>query len=384
MKILHTCESYQPSVGGVQEVVKQLSERLVKMGHEVTVATSHHSKRKSLLINGVAIKEFKINGNIFKGVSGEIKKYQDFLVQSDFDLIVNFAGAQWATDLSMPVLEKIKAKKVFVTTWAYPPSYKKYVEATKKWLGYYDSLVYLADNEADMNFAKENGLKNIAVITNGADDVEFLKPININIRKKLNIPVDNFLILHVGSHTGKKGHSEAIEIFNKTKIKNATLVIAGNYFGIRGCALHCSFKKVLTPLKLSRDKQLIIKNLNREEILALYNEADLFILPSNIECEPIVLFESMASKTPFLTTDVGFTSDIIRYSGSGWLMPTVKFSNGHVKADIDLSVKLLEDIMPDKTKMLKMADAGFKAWQEKFTWQKIAEQYEKLYKELII
>jgi L-malate glycosyltransferase len=35
MKILHCVESYYPSIGGMQAVVRQLSERLVKMGHEV-------------------------------------------------------------------------------------------------------------------------------------------------------------------------------------------------------------------------------------------------------------------------------------------------------------------------------------------------------------
>ena len=40
MKILHTVELYHPSQGGMQEVVKQISERLVKLGHEVTVATT--------------------------------------------------------------------------------------------------------------------------------------------------------------------------------------------------------------------------------------------------------------------------------------------------------------------------------------------------------
>jgi len=39
MKILHTVESYTPSINGMQQVVKQLSERLVLLGHDVTVAT---------------------------------------------------------------------------------------------------------------------------------------------------------------------------------------------------------------------------------------------------------------------------------------------------------------------------------------------------------
>jgi len=39
VNILHTVEFYSPSVGGAQEVVRQISELLVKRGHDVTVAT---------------------------------------------------------------------------------------------------------------------------------------------------------------------------------------------------------------------------------------------------------------------------------------------------------------------------------------------------------
>ena len=45
MKILHTVESYLPARHGMSEVVRQVSERLVAKGHEVTVATSTPSAR---------------------------------------------------------------------------------------------------------------------------------------------------------------------------------------------------------------------------------------------------------------------------------------------------------------------------------------------------
>ena len=45
MKILHTVEYYSPSVGGAQEVVRQVSEQLTRRGHTVTVATSFHPDR---------------------------------------------------------------------------------------------------------------------------------------------------------------------------------------------------------------------------------------------------------------------------------------------------------------------------------------------------
>lgn len=63
MKILHTVEFYYPSVGGMQEVVKRLSELLVQYGHDVTVATTRLAARRDKTINGVKIKEFEISGN---------------------------------------------------------------------------------------------------------------------------------------------------------------------------------------------------------------------------------------------------------------------------------------------------------------------------------
>ena len=87
MKILHTVESYYPSQGGTQEVVKQLSERLVKLGHQVTVATSPSPLRKRQLINSVKIVEFSITGDFVKGYRGEVDKYEQFIVNSNFDIV---------------------------------------------------------------------------------------------------------------------------------------------------------------------------------------------------------------------------------------------------------------------------------------------------------
>lgn len=63
MKIFHCVESYFPAIGGMQEVVKQLSERLVALGHDVTVLTRFHSDRKFDSLNGVKIRTFNIIGN---------------------------------------------------------------------------------------------------------------------------------------------------------------------------------------------------------------------------------------------------------------------------------------------------------------------------------
>jgi glycosyltransferase involved in cell wall biosynthesis len=44
---------------------------------------------------------------------------------------------------------------------------------------------------------------------------------------------------------------------------------------------------------------------------ALYSAADLFIMPSTIECFPHVVLEALATKTPQIVTEVGGVREIL-------------------------------------------------------------------------
>ena len=114
MRILHTVEFYSPSEGGAQEVVRQLSERMVNMGHEVTIATTKLPERKQKTLNGVKIVEFDIHGNQVVGIKGETERYKRFLLDGRFDVMMNYAAQQWATDLVFEIIDEISAKKIIV------------------------------------------------------------------------------------------------------------------------------------------------------------------------------------------------------------------------------------------------------------------------------
>ena len=466
MRILHTVEFYPPSIGGMQEVVRQLSERLMRRGHDVTVATTRIPERTASSQNGVKIRDFEISGNLVNGLKGEVERYEDFLLSSDFDIITNFAAQQWATDIMLPLLDRINAKKVFVPTGfsrLYSPEYEEYFASMKSWLKKYDVNVFLSDSYRDIEFARKNDATNIIVIPNGAGEDEFLRRYDVGIRRLLGIPEKEFFILHVGSHTGEKGHQEAIEIFKRARIRGATFLIIGNFYGPAGDeigktgwkgrligALKTPVKKLLFfairlgPLnrkgfqrlflldqsrndgsfrgemakrinfffylshldkhgvdcpRLCRvsegtfnrsnqsrreSKRLLIRSMSREETVAAYQEAELFLFPSNIECSPLVLFECMASRTPFLTTDVGNSAEIIEWSqGAGMLLPTSKNEFGDAKAEVKGSAKVLERVFRDGPGRKAMADRGFEAWQQKFGWEKITGEYEALYSKLL-
>jgi L-malate glycosyltransferase len=70
MRLLLCCESFPPHRGGVQEVMREIAERMAMRGHDVTVATSRHPRRKSKAVNGVKIREFKAGGKMLYRLNG--------------------------------------------------------------------------------------------------------------------------------------------------------------------------------------------------------------------------------------------------------------------------------------------------------------------------
>jgi len=388
MRVLHCVESYYPALGGMQEVVKQLSERLAALGHDVTVATKKNADRNNNLIRGVNIVDFEIGGNLVNGITGEKEAYEKYLLESDFDIVTFFAAQQWATDVALPILEKIKGKKVSVPTGysgLYWKAYGDYFEKMKLWIQHYDMNVYLSDDYRDINFAREAGVKHMSIIPNGAAEDEFLIETSINVRKELNLPKNEFLVLHVGSYTGWKGHHDAMEIFLRSKLKNATLIMIGN--NSEGFAISKKKNFTLYALRLFYkyfgSKKIIFNYYNRAFTVAAYKQSNLFLFPSNIECSPIVLFECAAAGLPFLASDVGNSVEIAHWTGGGVILPTNKNSEGFSFVDKYLAVNMLNDLYDDAAKRKSLSSISFNNWKNKFSWEIIAKRYEQMYKDLL-
>lgn len=365
-------------------MVRQLSERLVKMGHRVTVVTSAHPDRGSDAINGVQVVSFAISGNAVHGYTGDTGAYQAFLRESRFDIVTFFAAQQWATDLALPMLGAIQGKKVSVPTGYsgfYQKEYEAYYEQMRSWIKGYDMNVYLSYNYRDINFARHNGVTQVCIIPNGASGEEFLPEPGIDVRRELGIAPGDFLLLHVGSYTGLKGHKETLEIFFRSKLKHATLLMIGDHaekfaIGRRSDTwlyLRYRFRR------LFNDKRVVFKAFPRAFTVAAYKQADLFIFPSNIECSPVVLFECAAARLPFMATDVGNTVEIAEWTGGGKIMPTYKSPTEYSYADIAGSVTLLNSMSSDRPALKRMGDEAFARWKEQFSWEKIAKAYEQLY-----
>jgi glycosyltransferase involved in cell wall biosynthesis len=385
MRILHTVEFYNPSTGGAQEVVRQISEQLVQRGHHVTVATTKLASRTATNLNGVEIQEFDVSGNTVRGMLGEIKRYQQFLLESHFDVMMNYAAQQWATDLAFPMLDRLKGAKVMIPcgfSCLNAPPYAAYFSQMPEVMRHYDCLVFHASHYRDIDFARENGLVNLFVIPNGAGREEF-EANGPDFRRIYKISEDTPLLLTVGSHTGQKGHRLVLEVIRSTRLDRAVLVIIGNALGSRNCLLDCRKRAFLVNWTGLGRKRVLLLDLPRPEVVAAFKAADLFVFGSNIEYSPLVLFEAMAARTAFVTVACGNAEEIVTWGNGGVIIPTIKMPDGRVEAKPSVMARTIEDMIYNPTERNRIAEAGHKAWLERFTWEKIALQYEELYLRLL-
>ncbi len=376
MKILFTVEFYEPHKGGAEEVVRQLAERLVGFGHEVCVATTKIKERKNKVINGVRVEEFAISDKAVRGISGqpsEKQKYQQF-VCGDWDVVLNYAAEQWSTDLCFEVLDKIKAKKVLIPCGysLKKPAYYFYYQKLPEYLKKYDVLVYMSRDYQDKKFGDEHGVGDKAVIIpNGASSFDFPAQDDLDFKKRHGIKT-KYLALAVANHYRAKGHDFVINAFKKMDRRDTTLLIVGNIpsFGLKrlghmifGCYPFC----VLADF-FNRDIKLLQGN-DRNLVISAYKTADLFLFGSSFEYAPLVMYESFAAKTLFITRDVGNVRDHEN------LLKIVK-----TPEDMAKTANFYLD-HPDER--AEITNKAFSEWREKYDWKTIVKQYESFFNRLL-
>ena len=385
MKILHTVEFYYPSVGGAQEVVRHLSEQMVRMGHDVTVATTKLPARERLTHNGVRIAEFAISGNRVRGIEGDSGEYHRFLTSGAFDVVMNYAAQQWATDLAFDVIDQVDATKVLVPcgySAFYDPAYERYFAELPDILRKYDATVYLGEEYRDIDFARRHGLGNIHVIPNGADEIEFNDPLTADEKMELRRKhgVDGVMIMTVANYTGEKGHAELLHVFKRLPLR-ATLVSAGSTTPGIGCfdAFQDEAGRINGSRRLPAKRVVMVEGRDRPLVCDMLKCADLFVFLSNIEASPLVLFEAAAAGVPFIASDAGNSREIAKWTNGGVIVNSLPRPNGRVKANLLNALWKTTRLARDEERRRAMGAAAREAWQRRFTWERLASDYFELY-----
>lgn len=446
MKILFCCEFYAPSVGGVQEVMRQLAERLVVRGHSVTVATTAIPTREFKDLNGVQIQEFSISGNLANGMKGDLEGYRQFVTAGAFDVVMIKAAQQWTFDALWSVLSRIPGGKVFIPcgfSCLYEPAYADYFRELPVILRQFDHLIFYASEYRDILFARQHGLTDFSIIPNGASEVEFGVTPDPSFRLRFGLCDQDLLFLTVGSPARMKGHCEIAEAFSSadffgcpaTLLLNAGASLVGqtspvvpsigvksweywrilretsekdgfmsamiyvehgilNKMGIRvgryaringerQNTVNDDLMAVIDKIHNQRSgKRVVLTDLPRADLVQAYVNADLFVFASYVEYSPLVLFESAAGGTPFLSVPVGNAEEIAKWTGGGVICPASQDERGYTKVDTRVFAERWSRLANNRTYMRQLGEVGKQNWAARFTWEKIASQYESVFRKV--
>ena len=211
---------------------------------------------------------------------------------------------------------------------------------------------YVALTEAEVLWAKKWAWRSkVTKIPNGVD-LEKFSPKGEKIDLGLSKPV----ILSVGALNWYKHHERVIEAMNK--VENGSLLILG--------AGPEKEKLLNLGKKLLDNGRLKIISTSFEDMPKYYRSVDLFTLPSwDREAFGIVYVEAMASGLPVIAPDDSARREIV--GNAGILVDT---------ENSDQYAKVITTALNKKWGNIPRQQA------EKFSWDKIADQYEKLFEEM--
>ncbi len=158
--------------------------------------------------------------------------------------------------------------------------------------------------------SKEKGI----VIYNGIETEKYGKNVTRNdLRKSFHVGEDDTVFISVGRLHVQKGHKDLIRSFKQVadQYTQSRLLIVGDG------ELRAELEGLVRSLKL-QEKIFFLGN--RKDIPELLQAADIFVLSSLWEGQPIVLLEAMASGLPIIATSVNGIPEIITNGRDGLLV----------------------------------------------------------------
>lgn len=291
MKILQVCPGYFPAIGGVEEHVRNISERLAHE-HEVTVFATDPSGElpKEERINDVLVRRFKsFSPNNAYHISFEMLRE---LRSSEFDVVHGHSYHAFPLFFS----RYAKRKRFIVTPYYHGHGstmlrdslLRLYKPFGKKIFQEADRIIAVSNHEKAL-LIKDFKIDNdkIAIIPSGIDFAEFKA-----LKKKER---EHKTILCVGRLEEYKGVQYIIQAL--------PLLDAGIRLEIVGKG---PYKEKLTRLaqELGVEKRVdFYEDLPRKQLLTRYADAGLFLLLSRYESFSIVVAEALASKTPCIVAN---------------------------------------------------------------------------------
>lgn len=363
MKIINISPKYPPNLGGVQNVVRQISEEFIKKGHQVDVFTSdigcpkdkQLKSTKNLKIHYLKAKEFAHTPIILSLYKELMKIPQDSIMH------VHVAQA-YVPEIVYKVWKKRKIPYIahmhgdadpssFLGKIIFKPYKKIFI---KIFLKHAEKIIVLTEGYKELIGKKYAIDKHkIIIIPNGVGEEFF-----VNKKGKNKIPH----LLFVGRISTEKNLPRLIESIALCKSK-FILDIVGN-----GELLDKN-KKLVRQKNL---KNVIFHGKKTgKDLVKLYGQADIFISTSDGEGFPLTILEAMASRLPIIASDVKGNHEIVK--NVGILVNPLNPKN---------FAKEIDNLIQNKKLYCKLSKNSLE-FAKQHKWKSIIKQFEQVYKEVL-
>lgn len=411
MRILHIVHGYFPALGGVEHLVRMLSERLVKnYDDEVTVFTTNAyntalfqdpSQRSVAVQNpeimgGVKVIRYEVNNKFSK----PIKYVQELFYR------LHLPGRDWLRALymgpitlgmiggikeseadiiltaSLPLLHMhfpfwAKTDKPIVLMGCIHPDDKRNFDRKDVWKIIERCDAYVALTEFEKGYLVDHGIKvkKIHVIGGGCEVNEFHSfKKAIDIRKKYGFEKKQQLIVFVGQQGGHKGVDTLISAMPLVWMKqpDAGLLIVGGETPFTP-----QFKQMAEQVNSGRKgigKIVIGGRISEEEKIDVLKQCDIFTSPSGHESFGISTVEAWACEKPIIGCRIPATMSLVSEYEDGLLI--------NYKDHEELAVALVE-LLGDPVLRKRLGKAGYKKAGENYDWDVIAEKFRKVFESLL-
>ena len=385
MRIAYLTQSYPPMISGAALSAQQTAEAMAKLGHQVLVIAAsdreypYHTYTDNL--NVVRLRSFnnplRVGQRLMlsprRKVLKILQKFQPDVIHPHEPLQMGWIALEYAKRAHIPVTLTTHQLPWFVASYL-PRSLKPFVEITlwayaRMSLKKYTTLI--APTQTIAKIIQEKTGLNPSVISYGLDLQTFHPPLYSDhvsaTRKKLNLPSNIPIILHVGRLDTDKSVDNVIRAVRPAILKSdAHMLVVGD-----GC-----LKNHLVCLcrELGIEKRVHFTGfIPPSELPAIYRMANIFVTASEIETQGIVLFEAAASGLPIVAVNATCISEIVQDQVNGFIIEP-----GDIHTFSDALVTLLDD--PERASA--MGEEG-RMLTDSHDIQNTWVQHESLYQEMV-
>ena len=179
-------------------------------------------------------------------------------------------------------------------------------------------------------------------------------------------PAGEPILMHLSNFRPVKRVADCVEIFAQVRAKMpAKLVLIGDGPD-RGAAEYLVRKK-----KLQKDVHFLGK---QDQVYRLLSEADLFLLPSQLESFGLAALEAMACEVPVIATNVGGVPEVIEHNVDGYLVEP---------GDVAAAAKHAIELLARSDRGRAMGELARSNAKKKFCANDVIPSYERYYQRVL-